>query len=249
MGGFALLNKDLIRQRFSRNIRTYNENAKIQKQMAQKLVTLLDNKSYDNILEIGCGTGILTELVSQKLIYKRYIANDIVPECEYYISGINKDIQFIQSDMYDYINSVDEYYDLIISNAAFQWIENFETFIKKLMASLKPNGILLFTTFGKENYREIYHVLGKTLHYYSVKELTELFKDYDRELDEEIRISAFGTPLDVLKHIKYTGVNALHNEKWTKKDLKNFEAGYNNFCSNRPTLTYNPIYVKLQNKN
>lgn len=248
MGGVAL-NKDLIRQRFSRNIKTYNENAKIQKQMAQKLITFLSSKSYDKILEIGCGTGILTELISQKFLYRNYIANDIVPECEYYINGINKNIQFEQSDIEEYIINNNEHFDLIISNATFQWIENFDDFIEKLMTILKPNGILLFTTFGKENYREIYHVLGKTLHYYSVKELTEILSDYNFELDEEIRISAFNSPIDVLKHIKYTGVNALHNENWTKKDLQSFEAGYNNFCSNRPTLTYNPIYVKIQNKN
>ena len=217
--------------------------------MAQKLITFLNAKSYDRILEIGCGTGILTELLSQKLIYKTYIANDIVPECEYYIRGINNNIKFKLSDIEEYISNTDEQFDLIISNAAFQWIENFEDFIKKLMTSLNPNGILLFTTFGQENYREIYHVLGKTLRYYSINELSLMFRNYEQELDEEIRISAFKTPLEVLKHIKFTGVNALQNENWTKKDLISFESGYNNFCSNRPTLTYNPIYVKLQNKN
>ena len=57
---------------------------------------------------------------------------------------------------------------------------------------------------------------------------------------------AFKTPIEVLKHIQSTGVNAISSETWTKKDLENFENGYNNFCANRPTLTYNPIYVKIQ---
>ncbi len=248
MGGYDL-NKDLIRKRFSRNVYTYNDNAKIQKQMAQKLITFLDSTNYDKILEIGCGTGFLTRLVSEKLLYKKYVANDIIVESGYYIKDINAKIDFEEADIEDYISKTNETFDLIISNAAFQWIDNFESFIQKLMAALNPKGILLFTTFGKENYREIYHVLGKTLQYYSIKELREMFGEYNLELEEEIRITTFKTPLDVLKHIKYTGVNALSSEKWTKKDLINFEYGYNNFCSNRPTLTYNPIYVKLQNKN
>ena len=33
---------------------------------------------------------------------------------------------------------------------------------------------------------------------------------------------------------------------WTKKDLISFEKEYNSFCANHPTLTYNPIYVKIQ---
>ena len=57
---------------------------------------------------------------------------------------------------------------------------------------------------------------------------------------------AFKTPQEVLKHIQNTGVNALSSEVWTKRDLINFEKEYNGFCANRPTLTYNPIYIKIQ---
>lgn len=243
------MNKELIRKRFTKNLKTYNENANIQKQMAEKLISYLPSKYYDKILEIGCGTGILTDIAAKNLNFRTYTANDIVPECEYYIIGINKSINFEQSDIENYINNTNEKFDLIISNAAFQWIENLEEFIKKLISHLNSNGILIFSTFGKENYREIYHVLGKTLKYYSLKELQSMFSEYIELAEEEIRISAFKTPIDVLKHIKYTGVNALTSEVWTKKDLYNFENGYNNFCSNRPTLTYNPIYIKLVNRN
>ena len=57
-----------------------------------------------------------------------------------------------------------------------------------------------------------------------------------------------GTRKDILKHIKSTGVNALEMVSWTKTDMQKFENGYNNFCSGIPTLTYHPIYVKIENK-
>jgi hypothetical protein len=56
---------------------------------------------------------------------------------------------------------------------------------------------------------------------------------------------AFESPKDVLKHLQSTGVNALEQTSWTKKDLSDFENGYNNICSRRPTLTYNPVYIKI----
>ena len=35
------MNKELIQQRFAKNLSTYNENAKIQKRMAEKLVSIV----------------------------------------------------------------------------------------------------------------------------------------------------------------------------------------------------------------
>jgi len=238
------MNKELIQKRFEKKLSTYNANAKIQKQMAEKLINFADSEN-SSILEIGCGTGLLTKLVSEKISFSEYTAIDIVSGCEKYIKKINKDIKFINCDVEKYIQTCGQF-DLIISNASLQWIENLPEFVKKLISKLNNNGNLLFTTFGTENFREIKYVLGKTLPYYSIKELAKNLSEYKPILEEEVRIMAFKTPKDVLKHIQNTGVNALTCESWTKKDLENFEKGYNNFCANHPTLTYNPIYIKIQ---
>ncbi len=243
------MDKALIQKRFGRKLKIYDENAKIQKQMAEKLVSLLSGKSdFKNILEIGCGTGLLTKIVSQKCDFEKYIANDIVADCGNYISKINPDIKFIEGDIEKLLVETDKKFDLIISNASIQWIEDFEGFIKKLISKLKTDGILLFSIFGNENFREIFYVLGKTLKYYSKNELIEMFKDFETTIEEEVRIMAFKSPKDVLKHIQSTGVNAITTEVWTKKNLSEFEDGYNNFCSGKPTLTYNPIYIKISSK-
>lgn len=240
------MDKALIQKRFSRKLKIYNENAKIQKQMAEKLSSMLpDNSAFDSILEIGCGTGLLTKLISEKFNFETYIANDIVSDCKEYISKINPSIEFIEGDIEKFLFETNEKFDLIISNASIQWIENLEDFVKKLVAKLSPNGILLFSIFGVENFREIFFVLGKTLKYYSKNELLEMFKNFETAVEEEVRIMAFKSPKDVLKHIQNTGVNAITTEVWTKKNLSEFEDGYNNFCSGKPTLTYNPVYIKI----
>ncbi len=58
----------------------------------------------------------------------------------------------------------------------------------------------------------------------------------------------FDTPLDVLKHIKYSGTNSIKTLNWTVSKLKTFEEYYRqNFSSGmKVTLTYNPIYVVLK---
>lgn len=242
------MNKDLIQKRFAKNLDTYNDNAKIQKKMAERLLSFLDRKDFNDILEIGCGTGFLTQLVNDSFNFNTYTANDIVESCEKYVKEINPKINFIPADIEKAVENSDKKYDLIISNAAFQWVENLESFIKLLVSKLNDGGVLLFSTFGPENFREVNFVLGKTLPYYSANELQEIIKDYKNIVEQEMHVMAFKTPKDILKHIKSTGVNALEMVSWTKTDMQKFENGYNNFCSGIPTLTYHPIYVKIENK-
>lgn len=240
------MNKDLIQKRFAKNLDTYNDNAKIQKRMAERLLSFLDKKEFASILEIGCGTGFLTSLLNDNFKFEKYTANDIVPNCEKYIKEINPNIDFIADDIELAVKNSDKKYDLIISNAAFQWVENLEGFINLLISKLNKNGKLLFSTFGPENFREVNFVLGKTLPYYSINELDEMLKNYDKKIEQEMHVMAFKTPKDILKHIKSTGVNALEIVSWTKSDMQKFENGYNNFCSKSPTLTYHPIYVLIK---
>ena len=242
------MNKDLIQKRFAKNLDTYNDNAKIQKKMAERLLSFLDRTDFNDILEIGCGTGFLTQLVNDGFNFNTYTANDIVESCEKYVKEINPKINFIPADIEKAVENSDKKYDLIISNAAFQWVENLESFIKLLVSKLNDDGVLLFSTFGPENFREVNFVLGKTLPYYSANELQEIINGYKSVVEQEMHVMAFKTPKDILKHIKSTGVNALEMVSWTKTDMQKFENGYNNFCSGIPTLTYHPIYVKIENK-
>ena len=241
------MNKDLINSRFAKTLSTYEENALIQKRMAKRLLEFLNKKNFSSILEIGCGTGLLTKLVNENLEFEVYKAVDIVSECESYINNISEKIKFVGADFEEYLVNSSERYDLIISNASLQWAEDFEKTVNVLKSRLNSNGVLLFSTFGKENFREIYHVIGTTLNYYSIKELNLMFDDFSSKIEEEIHIVSFNNPKDVLRHLQATGVNAIESKSWTKSDLLKFENGYNNLCSRRITLTYNPIYVLIQN--
>ena len=145
--------------------------------------------------------------------------------------------------MEDFIKTNKEKYDLIISNASLQWVEDFENVINTLKNFLATNGELIFSTFGKENFREIYNILGTSLNYYSLNEFADMFPD--SEIIPEIHILAFEDAKAVLKHLQATGVNGIENKSWTKGDLEKFEKAYKSHCVKRPMLTYNPIYIKI----
>ena len=235
-----MIDKALVKKRFSRNLKTYKDNSVVQNKMADKLVEMIRFQPK-KILELGCGSGLLTEKLIKKFNTTTYDAIDIVEDCEKYINEISSNINFYHSDI-ETFNFQDKY-DLIISNAVFQWVEDLPLFIEDIKKCLNPNGILLFSTFGTDNLLEISKLTGESLKYIAIQELNSLL--HPQEIYEDKISLNFDTPKDVLKHLKYTGVNAISNNHWTKSDLKNFENGYHKLCPNNITLTYNPIYILI----
>ena len=235
------MNKELIKSRFKKHLASYEKNAVVQKIMAEKLVNLCSGKYYKRILELGCGTGTLTKLANSLLEFDSYVAIDIVDECESFLKAINPKISFKSCDIESF--ELNEY-DLIISNAALQWVDNFDNTVNKIISAINSPGEFIFSTVGKENLREIYNIVGIGLNYCSETELKEKFPAISECL-QEIYVMSFDSPKEVLEHLRYTGVNAIENRPWTKADLTAFENAYNALCIAKPTLTYNPVYIKI----
>lgn len=242
------MQKELIKSRFNKSVHTYETYAVVQKKMAEILVSLADKENYDNILELGCGTGFVTKELVKKVKFKSYYAIDIAENCENYIRKISDKINFICEDIEKI--DINIYSNLIISNASLQWLENLPEFINKTMLFLADGGSFIFSIFGRDNYKELNLLINRKPQYRQPDEILELLKDYSVEFikDEHIVLN-FNSPKDVLYHMKYTGVNALSQTKWTKKDLENFEKEYLKICPEKITLTYHPIYIKIKNSN
>ena len=90
------INPKLIKNQFEKSIDKYNQNAIVQKITAEKLVleTAKINQYFENILEPGCGAGLLTNELVKHIKFKRYFANDLVEKSKYYVSKIIPDAIF-----------------------------------------------------------------------------------------------------------------------------------------------------------
>ena len=240
-----MINKNLLKTRFSKSLSTYQVYATVQQDMAKYLISLLPSKNYKNILELGCGTGFLTKLANQNITFDNYTAIDIVKECKEYITNINPHIEFINQDIENI--KPDKTYNLILSNATFQWINNFELFINNLKNYLEKDGTILFSTFGKKNFYEINQAGQVSLPYYSLETLKEILSVYKIEILKETYYKLnFSSIKEMLEHIKNTGVNAINEKPWSIKDLNNFKKNYSKLYGEEYQLTYNPIYVMLK---
>ncbi|MEK4534222.1 malonyl-ACP O-methyltransferase BioC [Peribacillus sp. FSL K6-1552] len=154
-----MIDKQLLSKRFSEHAKTYDTYANVQKNMAKQLVDLLPQKNSKqriNILEIGCGTGYLTRLLVNTFPNASITAVDLAPGMVEVAKGITMEdcVTFLCADIEEM--TLNENYDLIISNATFQWLNNLPGTIEKLFTRLTPEGNLIFSTFGIKTFQELH---------------------------------------------------------------------------------------------
>jgi malonyl-CoA O-methyltransferase len=242
-----MTDKKLITDRFFKNFSTYDDNAFVQNIMASNLTKFVPVNNFNSVFEVGCGTGVLTKYIKSFFLYKSYTANDIVKESKKYVQKIIKDVNFVCGDIEQV--KIDKKFDLIISNACLQWCNNLNATIIKLVNMLNKNGILAISIFGQQNLCEIKKLLNVSLNY---PKIADIINNVDNcktvYIGEEIKRIYFDSPIDIIKHFKQTGVNAVSSVKFTKTTLKEFEIKYKKLFveDEKCYITYNPIYVVLQ---
>lgn len=239
-----------IKKQFEKSMKSYDKNAIVQDLMASKMVIELAkiSKHFDNILELGSGTGILTKYVLKDISFKNYYANDLVEKSKIYVQKLIPNSEFFCGNALK-IKPLKKI-DLIISNAMFQWFENLDKAIDILKMHMTKDAILAFSSFTQDNFKEITQITGLSLKYKSQEQIETILKNkgfeilYCESFYEEMK---FKTPLELLAHLKLTGVNSLSEKTWTIVKVKEF---CEKFSKKYPDiiLTYSPIIVIARRK-
>ena len=111
-----------IRRNFARRVRSYDRHAGMQRRMAHGLVAVVGVIGRARrILEIGCGTGYLTQLLRQANPEAQLIALDLdasLVETARRRLGAAAGVAWLVADGEVPLRGA---YDLIIANATFQW--------------------------------------------------------------------------------------------------------------------------------
>ncbi|MEI6848258.1 MAG: malonyl-ACP O-methyltransferase BioC [Chlorobiaceae bacterium] len=254
------IDKQLVRERFGRTLATYNSHAVVQKTMALELVDMIFCESrllsFERVLEIGSGSGMLTAALLRRCKIKAYHANDLVAESVSSIQEVLADFaveefHFLAGDI-ENLAALPLFLDLVVSNATLQWLEDLDVFFKKISFCIRQRGLLAFSSFSTLNMQEISTIEETGLSYYSLGELKRIAGRYFDVItcsEKEVRME-FASPEAVLHHIRQTGVNGLFRRSWTKSQYQHFLACYRQSFSsqNGVYLTYHPVYCLLRKK-
>ncbi len=250
-------NKALIRNRFLNAATTYRLNAIVQKEMAKALVKLAAQHiclSQKKMFEIGCGTGVLSREILRHFSTEQFRCNDLVDEVEACITRIKDEyavniFEFLRGDAEKI--SFPKEQNVIWSGATLQWIQQLDQFFFKLFGSIKDKGYLVLSSFGPDNYKEIKSTTGKGIKYKTVDEVLSHAHKYFEVLEKQEwhRTLWFKSPVEVLKHMRLTGVNGISSCKWTKGDLMRFKSDYQQYVRpNGYPLSYHPFLLVLKKR-
>lgn len=246
------MNKLLVGKRFEKAAISYNEAAIAQAYIAESLWRLIQPHLPDtpiSILEIGCGTGLLTKQYINLsgcsfTVNDLYNSESYLPQ-DYPISFIPGDAENIDWDK--------DKWSLILSASTVQWFTDITGFIKRIANSITKDGIFAFSTFGDNNYQEFNTLDYKGLNYLSIEQIKQAIgSEFEiLHMSEELIELEFDSVKDIFRHIKATGVSGCNTKRLTPGELKELESKYHSMWTKQNgklSLTYHPIFVILRKK-
>lgn len=144
----------------------YDAHARIQRLTADHLAAAIANRRlalFGPALEIGCGTGFLTEALLAALPGLALTATDLAPEMVRRTRdriGDQPGLDFAVLDGEHPGARPPGGWQLIASSLAFQWFEHPAAAIARLAASLAPGGLLAITLLAAGSFAEWRKALG-----------------------------------------------------------------------------------------
>lgn len=231
------VDKDLVKERFSRVQNTYEAHASIQNRVAQTLaeMTFPHIRPRSHILEVGSGTGLLTRLVESGLDCQLKTIDLIAGNRENHIMG---DAEMIPREASGC--------DVLLSASTLQWFNSPRRYLHDVVRYLNDNAIVGIAVYGNLNFCQLDPVIPDRRHFPTPEQWVAMLPADTMELidfrEERVDI-AFDSVLEVMRHIKATGVNATHGCTPMHHILSAYPR-----VDGKITLTYHPVWIVARKK-
>ncbi|HVL80704.1 MAG TPA: methyltransferase domain-containing protein [Actinomycetota bacterium] len=119
-------------------------------EMARDVLDRLPLRGDETVLDAGCGSGLVTELLCERLPSGRVVAVDADPAMVEKAREHLRDRADVR--LVDLVElEMDEPFDAIFSTATFHWIPDHDRLFARLFAALRPGGRLVAQCGGRGN--------------------------------------------------------------------------------------------------
>ena len=129
---------------------TYARVSGPQREWAGKVLDRLGLTGDETVLDAGCGSGGVTELLLERLPRGRVIAVDAAPSMvEHARRQLGDRATVFQSDLQELV--LEEPVDAVFSNAVFHWVPDHDLLFRRMHDALRPGGRMSVQCGGEGN--------------------------------------------------------------------------------------------------
>ncbi len=152
-----------IAARFGARAESYELHAGLQRAVADRLARLLPELASPRVLELGCGTGLLSRHLIKRYPDGSFVLTDVAPamiaQCRRNLApSAAQHISFEVMDAGEAGGHAE--LDLIVSSMTLHWLADPVASIERLRRFLAPGGVLLYATLGTDSFAEWRAVLA-----------------------------------------------------------------------------------------
>ncbi len=213
----------LLASNFSRASENYDRIVSAQLYAARKLASLITANTKNSganlrILELGCGTGLLTRQIMSELPGAEFLVTDISPEmlikCRKNTLPLRKKHGIKTAfEILDITGELpDEKFDIIAAGLAFQWVEDLSGLLRKLHKITHVSGKLFFSTLAENTFVPLRNLFAENNVEYpgpeflSLAEITKACSLFTNcKICEESFQEEYHSAAAFLEHLRETG--------------------------------------------
>ena len=258
------IDKTRIRSSFAKASSTYDSVAQLQRTVGNALLSAcaLNANPVNTVLDLGCGTGFLTGALSRELKPEALIALDIafsmLQTTRAKVSS-ETSLHPVCADA-EHLPFIAHSIDQVFSNLALQWCRNLEVVFLDLRRVLKPEGRLVFSTFGPQTLQELKSAWACVDNYshvnsfYDHTQLQQFLRNAgftDIQLTRTLYTSYYPTVKSLMQELKHLGAQQVLTGRnktiTTKTALHKMFAAYEDYRVNGQILaTFEVLSVSAQ---
>ena len=155
-----------VARRFSRAAQTYGRGAGLHRHVAARLLEMMpeaDLIGTGSVLEVGCGTGVLTSLVRQRYPGASLCVMDVAEGMVDSVRerwGDGPGMRYVVSDVRGF--KADRPFNLIVSSSALHWATPLEATMADLRGLLAPGGVVSAALMTEGTLKEL-HALRRQI--------------------------------------------------------------------------------------
>ncbi|HUJ69343.1 MAG TPA: methyltransferase domain-containing protein, partial [Syntrophorhabdales bacterium] len=128
----------------------------------ERLIAELDLRGDENVLDLGCGDGVLTARIAESLPRGRVVGIDASQGMiDAALQKKGENLEFLRMDIDDLKFSVQ--FDVVFSNATLHWVKDHNRLLANIAMSLKDGGVLRFDFAGEGNCSHFLKVIREAM--------------------------------------------------------------------------------------